>query len=122
MTWRDIPSKSGHFFLSLKAYHGQVFDPSIKIFTFLSLSWHGDPKNVRHDTHFPYGGSGAVGGLGWFLRYLRNHPRPSMAPDPPKEQSSIVPYIFGVATPGQAQKHKDFDARVKNLSVVSLQT
>ena len=69
MTWRDIPSKSGNFFLSLKAYHGQVFDPSVKIFMFLSLSWRGDPKNVRHNTHFPYGGSGALGGLGWFLRY-----------------------------------------------------
>ena len=33
-----------------------------------------------------------------------------------------MPYVFGVATSGQAQTHKDFDARVKNLSVVNLQT
>jgi len=32
-----------------------------------------------------------------------------------------VPCIFGVATPGRAQKRKDFDARVGNLSVVGLQ-
>ena len=62
------------FFLSLKAYHGQVFDPSVKIFTFLSLSWRGDPKNVRHDTHFPYGGSGALGGLEFKFLVLKEPP------------------------------------------------
>ena len=71
------------FFLSLKAYYGQVLDPSDKTFAFLSLSWHGDPKKVRNDTRLLFGGSGAMGGLGWFLKYLRNHPRPPKAPDPP---------------------------------------
>ena len=44
-----------------------------------------------------------------------------MAPHPHKKQSSIVRYIFGVAMPGQAQKHKGFAARVENLSVVNLE-
>ena len=46
----------------------------------------------------------------------------TQGPRPPIGKVSIVLYIFGVATPGQAQKRKDFDARVENLSVVSLQT
>ena len=35
---------------------------------------------------------------------------------------SIIPYIFGVPEPGQAQKCKTFVARVKKLTVVSLQS
>ena len=69
MTWRDIPSESGHFFLTLMSHYGQVFDPSDKNFMFLSLSWHEDPQKVKYDTHFLIGGSGALGGLGGFLRY-----------------------------------------------------
>ena len=65
MPWKDIHSKSGIF-----------LDSSNKSFMFLSLSWLGHPKNVRHDTHLSYGGSGALGGLLTQLYYLRNHPRP----------------------------------------------
>ena len=110
------------FFLSLRAHHGQVFNPSEKSFAFLSLSWLGHPKNVRHDTHLSYGGSGALGGLLTQFYYLRNHPRPLQGHRPPVGQVSIIPYISGVPTPGQAQKLKTFVARIKNLSVVSLQT
>ena len=110
------------FFLSLRAHQGQVFDPSNKSFAFLSLSWLGHPKNVRHDTHLSYGGSGALGGLLTQFYYLRNHPRPLQGHRPPVGQVSIIPYIFGVPTPGQAQKLKTVVARITNLSVVSLQT
>ena len=50
------------FFLSLKAHYGQVFDPSEKSFEFLSMSWHGHPKNARYDTHLSYRGSVAMKG------------------------------------------------------------
>ena len=70
------------FFLSLRAHQGQVFYPSNKSFAFLSLSWLGHPKNVRHDTHLSYWGSGALGGLLTQFHYLRNHPGPFKVTDP----------------------------------------
>ena len=60
--------KWSFFFPSLKAYYGQVFNPIDKTFAFLILSWHGNPKKVRNDTRLLFGGSGAMGGLGWFLK------------------------------------------------------
>ena len=45
-------------------YYKHVFNPSNENFTFLSLSWHEDPKNVKFDTHLFIWGPGGLEGPG----------------------------------------------------------